>query len=406
MKHLLYVVILTLSTGSLFSQSFPTLKFRKPTTSDNITWKFSSVTSGVDAFITVVGSKNASLAKIDDSTKYAHAWNPEIKFTSTAGLFDSSYVEFRIQFRKAVDGTAAILPNMAMTIVDLDGGMNGIFNYREMVKTTLPATPKGLIGTLLSTITNSLWLTNISGATSYSVTDTANSAAMSQLNYTNLSSYNLKVGTYGRVGANTVREYSFYYKNFAPLTFVLPVKLVDFGGEAKESANMLQWSTTSEENSNRFEVYRSVNGQDFYLAGTVKAAGHSQMMSDYMFADQRSAEVSANTFYKLRMIDNDGNYTWSSIIQIRTEATGTKATVTSVYPNPTRGLLNVSLTATDSDFSVDVMDMFGKTVQSYGAADISNSILSLDLTGMSNGVYFIKVINSDGSSASSKFIKN
>jgi hypothetical protein len=406
MKKLIYVILLTISSGNLFSQSYPTLKFRKPTTSDNTTWKFSSVTSGVDAYITVVRRRNATLDKIDDSTKYPEAWNPFIKYTNTpASASDSSFIEFKIEFKKVVGGAAHVLPKMAMTVVDCDGGTNGINIYREMVKSSLPATPKGLLGTLISSLTNSAWLTNISGPIDYALMDTTNFLGMTQINYANVSSYTLKVGVIGRISGGTSRQASFYFKNFAPLTLVLPVKLMKFDAVAQNDINNVQWSTSSEENANRFEVYRSLDGVNFTLAGTVKAAGYSQALTAYSFADQK---IAGNAFYKLRMVDNDDQYVWSSIVKVGTQPEVSSTVVGSVYPNPTKGIINVDFKSiADSDFSIQVIDMFGKTVKSYQNADLNdNYSISIDLTEVNNGVYFIKVINTDGSSTSNKFIKH
>jgi hypothetical protein len=408
MKKFTYVVILILSTGNLFSQTFPYLKFRKPTTTDNITWKFASVTSGVDAYITVVKTQNATLSAIDDSTKYPYAWNPFIKYTGTpAHATDSSYVEFNVQFKKSSNGAAQTLSTMAMTVIDCDGGLNGLNIYREMVKTSLPATSKGLLGTLISTITGGGWLTNISGTIDYSNLDTSNFLAMSQINYSNVSSYNLKVGVIGKVGGGTVRQASFYFKNFAPLTLVLPVKLINFKASSSNNQNTVNWATTSEENSNRFEIYRSVDGKNFSLAGTVHAAGNSQMVNSYSFVDQQASEANGNVFYKLKVVDNDEVSTWSSIVNVSNMLEGSRTTLGSVYPNPTKGMLNISLNGIeDSEFTVEVVDVFGKTLQSHNGDDFKTGTLSLDLTTLSNGVYFIKINNQDGTSSSTRFIRN
>ncbi len=409
MKTLIYFLIFTLSSGNLFAQSYPYLKFRKPTTSDGgTTWRFKSVTSGIDAYISIVGAKNATLNQIDDSTNYADAWNPFIRYTSTpASNFDSSYLNFKIVFRNSTDNSPVTLPKMAMTIIDCDGGVNGINIFREMVITTLPATPKGFLGTLLSTFVDPTWLGNVSGIINYSTLDTSNYLAMSQLNYTNVASYNLKVGVLGRIAGGATRQASFYFKSFAPLNIVLPVKIVDFKAKAENNANILTWSTTSEENANKFEVYRSLDGKDYYYAGTVKSVGYSQSSTKYAFVDQDIAGIRGNVYYKLRVVDNDGQYSMSPIAQVRNTMEATKV-LGSVFPNPTQGVLNISFeSVSGSEFTIQVVDMFGKTILSYQNPDLNEDhILSLDLNELSNGIYLIKVSNSEGSIFSEEFIKS
>lgn len=59
----------------------------------------------------------------------------------------------------------------------------------------------------------------------------------------------------------------------------------------------------------------------------------------------------------------------------------------SLYPNPTKGILNIT---TNQEISVSVMDLLGKTVI---ASTKFNSNATLDLSNLNNGVYLVKVNN-------------
>ena len=406
MKHTIKLIILLLISGNLFSQSVPTLKFRKPTTSDNITWKFASVASGVDAFISVIGSKNASLDAIDDSTQYAYAWQPFIKILNKAKSTDSSYVHFKIEFKKT-NGAAQLMSSMAMTIIDLDG--SGSNSYREMVSTSLPATPKGILGSLLSTITNSRAVTLISGTTSYSKTDTANSAGMAQLNYNNISSYTFKVGVVGTVSSsNTVRQFSFYYKAFASMVTVLPVKLIDFKAVSNNEVPVVSWTTTMEENAKHFEIYRSLDGVNYTLVSTIAAKGNSQTINNYSFADNNLyKQAQSNVFYKLKLIDNNGAYNWTLIVHFSQATEAANTSIASVYPNPCKGIININFSSiSENDFSLELIDMYGNVHHSLNNNDINGQYsVSIDFSDLSNGVYFVK-LNENGQSSTIKIIKN
>jgi len=398
-KIQLLVLILTAATTA-YSQTYPSLKFRKPTTSGASGWRFKSVTTNIDAIITVVSTKNASLGEIDDSTKYANAWNPFINISSTpTRSTDSSYVEFNIAFVKAGTNTPQTMTTLAMGIVDLDGGLNGINIFHEMVKVSQPATSKGMIGTLINSIFDQNWITNVSGAINYSNMDTSNWLAMSQINYSNINNFTMKVGTIGKVTGGSTREFSFYPKNFAPLTLALPVELVNLNAVNSNNSNIVTWATTMENNANRFEIYRSVDGQNFQIAGQTAAMGNSNTLNNYSFTD---ASATGNTYYKIRVVDNNGESIWSSAVFVK----GSAAVVSDLYPNPTSGTLNLNLAnESGSDFSLEVVDMFGKVMQSYTGSDLSNSF-SMDVTGLNKGVYFVKVTDADGNATSTRFIKN
>jgi len=407
MKKTIQIILLLIISGNLFGQSYPTLRFRKPTSVNATTWKFSSVASGVDAIVSVIGSKNASLNRIDDSTMYAFAWNPFIRFTNNAGSTDSSYVSFRITFKKSTDGTDYTFNNMALTAIDLDG--SGSNSYREMVMTSLPATPKGIVGSSITTISNTNNLALIAGTTSFSSTDTNTVAAMSQINYANINTFTFNVGVLGNVRSNTTRQYSFYFKPFSSMLFVLPVKLMDFNVVSNNEVPVVSWTTTSEENANRFEVYRSLDGVNYTLAGSVNANGNTEMLSNYSFSDNGLNGASfQNAYYKLRIVDNDGAYAWSKTIHLGVITEGGQTLVASVYPNPTAGILNISFkSVSDNDAQVEVVDAFGKVHRTVSSNDFGGQFtISLDLSDLNAGIYFVRVSECGVNGSIVKFVKH
>lgn len=407
MKKTTQIILLLIISGNLFGQSFTTLRFRKPTSVNSTTWRFSNVTSGVDAMVTVIGNKNATLNRIDDSSRYAFAWNPQIRVTNNAGSNDSSYVHFRIKFVKSSDGSDHTISNMALTAVDLDG--SGSNSYREMVITSLPATPKGIVGSSISTFTTSNSLGLISGTSTFSNLDTSAVAAMSQINYSNVNSFTFKAGVLGAVSNGTTRDFSFYFKPFASMLFVLPVKLIDFSVISNNEVPVVSWATTSEDNANRFEVYRSLDGVNYTLAGVVNANGNTEMLTNYSFTDNAlNGQLYQNAFYKLRIVDNDAAYAWSKTIQLGVIAEGTQTIVASVYPNPTAGLLNISFkSVSDNEAQVEVVDAFGKVHRSVSSNDFGGQFtISLDLSDLNTGIYFVRVIECGVNSSIVKFVKH
>jgi hypothetical protein len=61
-----------------------------------------------------------------------------------------------------------------------------------------------------------------------------------------------------------------------------------------------------------------------------------------------------------------------------------------VYPNPTDGLLNIDLNTLTEDVSIDVFNIVGQQVQSVQNA---RNLATLDLSNVSNGVYFVRISN-------------
>ncbi len=381
-----------------------TMSFYSPTTSDNITWKFLNVRPGVDALVKITGSRNATLNRIDDSTVYNQLWQPFIRYTNTTNnATDSSYMEFKVSFvrNNITESQKAI----SMIVVDHDGS-GSIGGFRELLKVSQPVVSKPIFGSLVTISQNASWMTLLSPTMVFPNIDTTATAAMSQLNFANLASYTIRVGVLGRINGGTVRQASFFFKNFASAPVLLPVKLLDLDAQYKGNDAKVSWATSEEENMNKFQVYRSLNGIDYTLVREVKAKGFSQETSNYSLIDlQIAAQANENVFYKLKMINNDGEFTWSSVVMLNKSKVPTSVLGT-VYPNPTKGELNLGFENGISDITIQVVDMFGKVLQSYNDTDLDhNSSLTLDVSELSTGIYFIKVTGLDSASLT-RFIKN
>jgi hypothetical protein len=191
------------------------------------------------------------------------------------------------------------------------------------------------------------------------------------------------------------------------MNIVLPVKVASIDAKYVQNDGKLMWTTSEEDNMNSFDVYRSLDGKNYSKIGTTKAKGYSQMSSNYSFTDLQVAGASENVFYKLKMIDNDGKYTWSSVALLSRMNKVESTVAGTVYPNPTKGELNLNFASADTDFNIEVIDIFGKSLLAYSSADLnSNASMTLDVTEFTNGVYFIKVTGAEGHASLTRFIKN
>ena len=75
----------------------------------------------------------------------------------------------------------------------------------------------------------------------------------------------------------------------------------------------------------------------------------------------------------------------------------------SLYPNPTQGELNISVSATTLPDSYTVFNSLGQTMYSAKVSNEAN--LTVNTSTYSNGVYFVKV-NAGKHSKTLKFVKN
>jgi hypothetical protein len=91
----------------------------------------------------------------------------------------------------------------------------------------------------------------------------------------------------------------------------LPVKLTSFTANRSGNMTMLQWQTATEENTREFIVERSTDGKTYTDIGMIAAAGVSNGPRDYSYTDPQPEKN--NNFYRLKQVDLDGNYTYSTV---------------------------------------------------------------------------------------------
>jgi hypothetical protein len=94
----------------------------------------------------------------------------------------------------------------------------------------------------------------------------------------------------------------------------LPVELTAFNVEAKEKTNRIYWTTATEQNSDYFDVERSVNGGEWDNVGRIQSAGNSSSTIHYELED-RSFEPTIN-YYRLKQVDFDGTTKYYNIVSI------------------------------------------------------------------------------------------
>jgi hypothetical protein len=169
----------------------------------------------------------------------------------------------------------------------------------------------------------------------------------------------------------------------------LPVNLISFS--AAQSANdvQLKWATAQESNSSHFSVERSSNASDWSAIGTITARGNTSERTDYSYTDINPAK--ATLFYRLKQVDQDGSFNYSSVARISNKDLVTELVT---YPNPFSSQVNISLhSAAAQQVTSTITDMAGRTIQ----ADINqlskgNNNYSMNVSKkLPAGIYWLSI---------------
>lgn len=231
------IILLTCSTIAMSQCKNKIYSFTNPTRYTNVNnngvgtiFRFLNIDSGVNAFITITKMQNATLQNtgaIDiTTTGYNQAWQPEIRFTNNRNTAaDSSYIEFKIQFRQSGNGDSiknnlVTVSCLKATIIDCDGTNN----YSEMYKVSKPSTINGSLNSLLNVSYDTLWSTVIAPKINNNGIDSAWSYGMGEINLKDTHSFTIRIGAAGSVTSGLVRQFSLYFKQFAQLYVPLSVK--------------------------------------------------------------------------------------------------------------------------------------------------------------------------------------
>jgi len=178
--------------------------------------------------------------------------------------------------------------------------------------------------------------------------------------------------------------------SFIEVNSALPLQLISFTGFNNGNKNILNWKTAAELNSNRYEVERSFDSRNFEKIGEVKSI-NSVNGHVYSYADNLN-HISANDFYyRLKMIDNDGKYTYSNGVSIHVNNSNEKI---AVLGNLAASYINVTtpISILQKPLDAEIFNSNGVLVKRI---NITNSSTIIYIDKLAAGKYFIS-FNQDG----------
>jgi len=167
----------------------------------------------------------------------------------------------------------------------------------------------------------------------------------------------------------------------------IALNLINFNVVRKESGIQLFWQTGAGTPS-EFVVEKSTDGTRFAPIGKVMAVAQNI----YSFTDTGALE--AVCFYRIKIIEPDGSYTYSPIAT----ATGHNTILqTAVFPNPAKNILSLSVSGQKGHAIVQVAASDGRIVRETKVTMQGNTVCSFDVSFLPPGAYYLRLISSGGS---------
>jgi hypothetical protein len=178
------------------------------------------------------------------------------------------------------------------------------------------------------------------------------------------------------VGAINAGAAYFYSQ---PLT-ALPLQWLSLNFKLNSNKKAVINFNVNETNVANYNIEKSTDGKEFNNIGTLSSKGNG--VNTYSFTEETALQ--GNAFYRIKQIDADGKYSYSSIINVANEPIGTLA----VYPNPLKDVVTIS--GAKLGDTITIIDIAGKALQQI---KITETQFTIDLSKYSKGIYLLKSDN-------------
>lgn len=157
----------------------------------------------------------------------------------------------------------------------------------------------------------------------------------------------------------------------------LPLTLISFTAKKIGQGKVrLDWVSEEEVNTSHFVIERSTDGVLFEATGSVSATGGGA----YNFTNTLTV-ILPTYYYRLKMVDIDGKYQYSTIVRINNGAANVRL---SVFPNPATQFITIII---DRKQEAVIINSTGQLIRRIGLVGGSQT---LNIATWNPGLYLMK----------------
>ncbi|MEO8765465.1 MAG: T9SS type A sorting domain-containing protein [Ginsengibacter sp.] len=178
------------------------------------------------------------------------------------------------------------------------------------------------------------------------------------------------------------------------------VQLTAFKGTRENAINKLSWQAEAATNLDHYIIERFSEGNIFNAIATIYGTGNTL----YNFPDSSINKLKAD-YYRLRLVEEDGNISYSDIIQVGADHSINDLLL---YPNPVQNQLKFQLVLDKpSRCDVWITDITGKNLLKLPASlfKAGNNYSSINISNLPKQTYVL-IVQDAGKKYVRQFIKN
>lgn len=170
-------------------------------------------------------------------------------------------------------------------------------------------------------------------------------------------------------------------------TCALSVSLVRFEAKLIDENVLLNWKTADEKDFSHFEVQKSETAQEFGTIATINGGKNGY----YFYNDSKPAN--GNNYYRLKMVNNDGTFDYSKIININAGADKYYA----LAENPARnGEFSIQTNVSKPEFTL--YNSMGKKV-AFSSLSNGHNKFTIKPMQANTGLYFLQISSKEKTSS-------
>ncbi|MEI6628018.1 MAG: T9SS type A sorting domain-containing protein [Alphaproteobacteria bacterium] len=374
-SSLLYFWGFNAATGATAAQVF-TPDFAISSTSPSLNY---TGTAGVTAGFVTTDTINQQVAPAGGTINYVKILTPYAPFIWT--LPTTGYKNIVVTYAVFASGKGSKTNTITYS---LDGGKTWDSTGMVMTHVDNGTSP----GTTTLTSVGTYNLTNITGTPMDEIV----------LDFSNVAGANNNPlfqvqTTYVETGGGNDRYHNLSV-NGTPGT--LPLLLQSFNGAIVNKNAKLAWATSNEVDAKSFSIEASADRKNFSEIGSVDAK-NVKGTNGYAF---ETAAPTATTYYRLKMINKNGSFTYSSIVALNGNVAIKKLTA---FPNPAVNSITISHELAIAGALIKILSVDGKAVLAT-AVKIGAIQTSIDVSKFAKGSYIVSFEN-NGAKTITQFVK-
>jgi hypothetical protein len=181
----------------------------------------------------------------------------------------------------------------------------------------------------------------------------------------------------------------------APLSkscFILKAAITSFSGNVSNKNAELNWLVTNNSEINYFEIESSSDGIHFSVVAKIKTSPSAFSNMGYKFIDDLLQKKSDLFYYRLKMVHNDDNISYSKIIRLSLNESWN----VNIFPNPVNDNMQINIYAPSAEnMEISIYDAWGRLMRQTNR-NISKGNSKINLSDFQNwapGIYSVKIVS-------------